>query len=147
MKILKNISISVFCLEYKYENYNLNLDFNYNLIIDKNFFRELYIIYDSTNGILVHKSTCYRYNNFAFLLGNFKYKVIGNCWTNDKYRGYGIYGKVLKYISQSKKKKVFLFVNSNNESSIKGLQKIGAYSVGKYRVFRFLKFIYYYKKS
>lgn len=78
-----------------------------------------------TSGVIAHESTLYRFTPLGLSLGHYD-KVIGNCRTHEKHRGKGLYGCMISYIVKNHCVNTpILFVEDNNLSSIKGLQKIG----------------------
>lgn len=94
----------------------------YFYIITKGNF-EIYFV--ENNREIVHTS---------YVLGNcFKFKFmkkndieIGPCYTNKEYRGKGIYPEVLRTICYERKSlitNIYIFVDENNISSIKGIEK------------------------
>ncbi|WP_422105112.1 GNAT family N-acetyltransferase [Winogradskyella sp.] len=81
------------------------------------------------DGRVIHESYLYL---DVFLLGLLKKRrnpVIGDCLTDSEYRGQGIYPYVINQISNtivdSEKRAVYMVVNQDNESSIKGIEKAG----------------------
>lgn len=123
-----------------------NIDFEYfKLKIKYKGLKTYYCLY-SKNNVLVHKSVVFRFNLLSIQLGLFLYNVIGECWTNDEYRGLGLYGKMIQYIiRKNSKKKYVLFVEKKNGSSIKGLQKIGLPIIKTVEISRFLKVFSWYR--
>lgn len=84
--------------------------------------------------ILAHESTLYRITPLALYLGHFG-KVIGNCRTQENHRGKGLYGCMISYIVRNHCDKApVLFVDDNNVSSIRGLQKIGFSITDRFRI-------------
>lgn len=101
-----------------------------------------YRIYEHGNrGKIIHESyvihKCYK---FPFLLGNDI--EIGPCYTQEEWRGRGIYAYVLNKINireLSARDKSYMIIDSKNISSIKGVKKAGYVKnseVGKSRIFR-----------
>lgn len=83
----------------------------------------------NNNGVLVHQSFLY-IKVFLLKLIQKKGPVIGDCYTNPEYRGKSIYPFVIQTIAKevlqnSKKTAVFMIVNQDNLSSIKGIEKVG----------------------
>jgi len=77
---------------------------------------------------LIHVS--YLYDNiFLLKLVNKNGPVIGDCYTNKQYRGQSIYPQVINKIALETLKQgiqeVFIVVNQENISSIKGIEKAG----------------------
>lgn len=93
--------------------------------------------------ILVHRSRIFYSSR---LLGNFHIKgpliTIGDCFTDNRYRGLGIYPMVLRRIAKEyiEKSQVFILVAPDNVSSIRGIEKAGFQFMGKLTCFRFLIF-------
>lgn len=98
--------------------------------------------------VLVHRSKIFHGSR---LLRNFHINgsliTIGDCFTDDRYRGLGIYPMVLRRIANqySDKVQVFILVAPSNVSSIRGIEKAGFNFMGRLRCFRFL--IFYLNKS
>lgn len=98
--------------------------------------------------ILVHRSKIFYGSR---LLRNFYINsslvTIGDCFTDDRYRGLGIYPMVLRRIANefADKVQVFILVAPNNEASIRGIEKAGFQFMGRLTCFRFL--IFYLNKS
>lgn len=97
--------------------------------------------------ILVHRSKVFHDSR---LLRNFNinapFITIGDCFTDDRYRGLGIYPMVLRRIANefSGKFQVFILVAPHNTASIRGIEKAGFQFMGRLTCFRFL--IFYLKK-
>lgn len=91
------------------------------------------------NGIVVHESfVCQKCWKFPFL-GKHDCEI-GPCYTNEKYRGRGIYPTVLKYIMcVTNFDNYFMVINENNAASINGVKKAGFCSIKKIKKTRFLK--------
>lgn len=67
---------------------------------------------------------------------------IGPCFTFPKFRGKGYYPKMLKHICSnigSEKSTFYMFVDENNLSSTKGIEKAGFQRCGTIKVSRILK--------
>lgn len=89
--------------------------------------KKKYFIQDK--GVLVHQSFLF---NTVFLLQLIHKKgvVIGDCYTHPDYRGKSIYPSVIHSIAKevlqnATNKAVFMIVNQDNLSSIKGIEKAG----------------------
>ena len=89
--------------------------------------KKKYFIEDK--GVLVHQSFLF---NTVFLLRLIRKKgpIIGDCYTHPDYRGKSIYPSVINSIAKevlqnAKNKAVFMVVNQDNLSSIKGIEKAG----------------------
>lgn len=82
---------------------------------------------EDLEGELVH--TAYvipKCSKFTFM-STYDYEI-GPCFTYEKYRGQGIYGKMLKYISGyigEDCTNFYVLVRPENKSSIKGMEKSG----------------------
>jgi len=78
--------------------------------------------------VLIHKSKIFKR---SLLLKSFGYKqplmTIGDAFTNDKYRGKGIYPAVLERIvcKHLKDTSLYLLVSPDNIPSIRGIEKAG----------------------
>lgn len=78
--------------------------------------------------VLIHKSKVFKK---SLLLKNFGFKqplmTIGDCFTNDDYRGKGIYPAVLERIVSKhlKDSSLYLLVSPQNIPSIRGIEKAG----------------------
>lgn len=99
-------------------------------------------------GLLVHRSRIFFKSH---LLSNFGFTkpflTIGDCLTDDRYRGRGIYPAVIRYIGAkfSKEREVYVLVAPDNHASIRGIEKASFHLVGRIRCVRVL--IFYVKKS
>lgn len=99
-------------------------------------------------GQLVHRSRIFHKSH---LLSNFHFTqplvTIGDCFTNDHYRGLGIYPKVISYLGKkySSSHQVYILVAPDNIPSIKGIEKAGFTFMARLQGFRFL--IFYFKKK
>jgi hypothetical protein len=79
-----------------------------------------------------------------------KYKkgpAIVECFTNEEFKGKSIYPFVINYIAKdviinNNQKEVFIIVNSDNVSSIRGIEKAGFTIHTKIKANRFLFFHY-----
>ena len=73
--------------------------------------------------------------------------TIGDCYTRPDYRGKSIFPFVLNYITkeifaEDKKKEVFMIVNQDNLSSIKGIEKAGFRKCASIQTKRWLWFYF-----
>jgi hypothetical protein len=89
--------------------------------------KKKYFIID--NGVSVHNSVLFDKVFLLKLIGN-KGPAIGDCYTNLAYRGQSIYPFVIHAIAkemliENKNAAVFMVVNKDNSSSIKGIEKAG----------------------
>lgn len=97
--------------------------------------------------ILVHRSRVFHSSR---LLRNFNFEkpliTIGDCFTDDRYRGKGIYPYVLGNIANhyAQASQVFILVAPDNIPSIKGIEKAGFQFTARLRSFRFL--VFYFRK-
>ena len=97
----------------------------------------------NSDGELMHYSFIVPYcRKFSFM--NKEDVVIGPCWTNEKFRGKGIYANALDYIAMQVRQKnpqsnVYVLVREKNIQSTKGIQKSGFNPVGKIQKTKVLK--------
>lgn len=104
--------------------------------------------YISKRDLTIHESYLYQR---VFLLRLLKKSdpVIGNCYTDIRYRGQSIYPYVINYIANEVieviKKDVYIIVNSNNLSSIKGIEKAGFKKYAEIKAKRWL--VWYHRKK
>ncbi len=97
---------------------------------------------------LIHRSRIFFRSN---LLNNFNfsgpYLTIGDCLTDDRYRGKGIYPKVIGYLGKrfSEDYQVFILVSPDNSASIRGIEKAGFRYLARLQGLR-LAFFYFSKK-
>jgi len=101
------------------------------------------------NGVSVHSSILFNKLNILKLIQK-KGPAIGDCYTNPDYRGKSIYPFVISNISnemliENKIKEVFIIVNSDNRSSIQGVEKAGFKKYASIKARRWLFF--YFKKE
>jgi predicted GNAT family N-acyltransferase len=100
------------------------------------------------NNDLIHRSRVFFKSN---LLDNFNfskpYVIIGDCFTDDRYRGRGIYPLVIRYLADiyCKENQVYILVSPDNLSSIKGIEKAGFRFMANLQGIRIL-FFYIQKK-
>jgi len=100
------------------------------------------------DGILVHRSRVFFKSN---LLSNFGFSkplmTIGDCLTDDRYRGKGIYPEVIRYLGSkfSKERRVYILVAPDNIPSIRGIEKAGFTFLTRLQAYRFL--IFYLRKN
>lgn len=92
---------------------------------------------------LVHRSRVFHSSR---LLNSFHFGgpliTIGDCFTDDRYRGLGIYPMVLRSIAKGhgEKVQVYVLVAPDNIPSIRGIEKAGFQFLGRLSCFRFLVF-------
>lgn len=89
--------------------------------------KKKYFIEDK--GVLVHQSFLFDAVFLLKLIGK-RGPVVGDCYTHPDYRGKSIYPYAIHYIAkkmliENKKDEVFMIVNRDNTSSIKGIEKAG----------------------
>lgn len=80
------------------------------------------------NNELIHRSRVFLRSNLLYNFNFSKpYVIIGDCLTDDRYRGRGIYPQVIRYLAEiySKENQVYILVSPDNLSSIKGIEKAG----------------------
>ena len=100
------------------------------------------------NDVLVHRSRIFMKSN---LLANFGFKgrllTIGDCMTDDRYRGKGVYPSVLNYLGgrYAKERQVYVLVAPDNLASVRGIQKAGFTFKARLKAKRFL--IFYLNKN
>lgn len=104
--------------------------------------KKLYFIEDK--GQVIHKSFLFK-KLFLLKIINEVGPAIGDCSTLDVYKGKSIYPFVINFIAQEElrhhhQKEVFIIVNSNNKSSIRGIEKAGFKRHSKIQAKRFLIF-------
>lgn len=99
------------------------------------------IYYVKQNEELVHTSyvipKCFK---FPFLK-KYDYEI-GPCFTYPKYRGRGIYPRVIEFIScniGTDKSGFYMIVDANNVSSVRGIEKAGFKKVGKIKISKVMK--------
>ncbi len=86
-----------------------------------------YELYDGKT--LVHESTLHKKLFFLKIVDKIG-PSIGDCFTNQLYRGHSIYPKMLNYITkelffEQNIDEVFMIVEKNNFNSIRGIEKAG----------------------
>lgn len=141
---VRHIDVIIYKMDY-YIEFNA-LDFSYKIEKTRKKNKWCYTIKE--NNILVH--TSYLFDK-VFLLKLFKKKgpVIGDCYTNKLYRGQSIYPQVINKIALETLNKeideVFIVVDYDNVSSIKGIEKAGFSKFAAVKGKRWLWF--YFKKQ
>lgn len=101
--------------------------------------RVVYSLYK--NGTKIHESTLYRITLLSLSAGLVGYRVIGNCRTVEAFRGKGIYGRIVRHIA-ARNGRCILFVEEDNTSSQKGLEKVGFTVFRRFRYSRILGIFY-----
>lgn len=142
---LKIIKIDVFVyVMTEYQSFNFSNP-EYTIEKTKSKKKWRYAIRDSDK--IIHKS--YLFHN-VYLLKLLKKNgpVIGDCKTNTAYRGQSIYPFVINSIAQeiisNERKEVFIIVNQDNLSSIKGIEKAG---FSKYASIKAKRWVWFYLKK
>jgi hypothetical protein len=95
---------------------------------------------------IIHQSTLFK-SIYLLQLIQKKGPAIGECFTNEEFKGKSIYPFVINYIAKdaiinNNQKEVFIIVNSDNVSSIRGIEKAGFKIHTKIKANRFLFFHY-----
>lgn len=96
------------------------------------------------DSICIHKSFLFKKLNILKLIDR-KGPTIGDCVTIPVYKGKSIYPFVINHIAKEVLKEdneVFIIVNSDNVSSIRGIEKAGFKLHTKIKAKRFLLFYY-----
>jgi RimJ/RimL family protein N-acetyltransferase len=110
-------------------------DNSYSLKIEHKFLRKRFMLLDSDSQI-AHESTLYFFTPLGLSIGHFGY-VIGHCMTDNKYKGKGLYGKMISHlVSKYYKMSILLFVEDENIASIRGLEKAGLVVVKRFTIKR-----------
>lgn len=107
--------------------------------------RSRYFIMDQGN--FVHQSFLFPQLNVLKLIGR-KGPAIGDCVTEPAYKGRSIYPYVINRVAgemlmDNRCPEVFIIVNSDNISSIRGIEKAGFQLHTKIKAKRFLVFYYH----
>ncbi len=102
--------------------------------------------YIQENGTIIHESYVYKK---TYILGLIQKKgpTIGDCNTIASHRGKSIYPFVINYIAHQEihsnnTKEVFIIVNTDNHSSIKGIEKAGFKKHSRITAKKFLLFYF-----
>ncbi|RIW12253.1 hypothetical protein D0X99_19415 [Algoriphagus lacus] len=144
LRKLRSQSIDMLLFYFPYGEKNEQVTNNWKIEFDGN--SNEYRIQDG--DVLVHRSRVFFSSR---LLSNFHIGgpliTIGDCFTDDRYRGMGIYPMVLRKIANEycMKTQVFILVASDNVPSIRGIEKAGFQFMARLTCFRFL--IFYLKKN
>ena len=104
-------------------------DFIWNLISLNNC--ELYVCRNE-KGEIIHRSRVVGKNIKYSFLGKNDIEI-GPCYTEETYRGQGIYPAVISRILTDKNQTAYMLVRENNISSIKGIKKAGFRQMGYVR--------------
>lgn len=102
--------------------------------------------YIEENDKIIHNSYLFKSLNVLRLI-NKKGPAIGDCYTDDLHRGKSIYPFVInnianEIITKLEFPEIFILVNSNNISSIRGIEKAGFILHSKIVAKRFLFFYF-----
>ena len=117
-------------------------------VLNKERLSNKWYYYVTDDDKIVHAS--YLFDNvFLLRLIGKRGPVIGDCFTNKQYRGQSIYPLVINSIAketlESGVNELFIIVDQNNISSIKGIEKAGFEKLVSIRATRWLWF--YFKKQ
>lgn len=105
--------------------------------IDGKRFYRAYLVVDSNR--VIHASLVFTKNLLARQLGFRKALTIGNCFTDQAYRGQGIYSAVLSRISADfPDQTLVVFVDPANTASVRGLEKAGFRKLYEFVMYRLL---------
>jgi hypothetical protein len=102
----------------------------------------------TVDSICIHKSFLFKKLNILKLIHR-KGPTIGDCVTIPDYKGKSIYPFVINHIAGEvlkEENEVFIIVNSDNASSIRGIEKAGFKLHTKIKAKRFLLFYYNVKR-
>jgi RimJ/RimL family protein N-acetyltransferase len=96
---------------------------------------------------VVHASLVFTRNLLARQLGFKNVLIIGNCFTDEEYRGKGIYPAVLKRIrADFAERTLIVFVDPANAASVRGLEKAGFHRLYEFALYRVLGVCLYRKR-
>jgi hypothetical protein len=110
----------------------------------KRFFKAYVVLHGSK---VVHASLVFTRNLLARQLGFRNVLIIGNCVTDEEYRGKGIYPAVLKRIrADFADRTLIVFVDPANTASVRGLEKAGFRRLYEFAMYRVLGVCLYRKK-
>lgn len=104
---------------------------------------DVYCLWDGES--LAHKSKIFRK---SYILTSLNYPspiiTIGDCLTPDKYRGKGLYPKMLRYLITkfSVEHNVYILVDPDNIASIKGIEKAGFQKISRVKAKKFGPFYF-----
>lgn len=95
---------------------------------------------------IIHESSLFKKLNILKLIHETG-PAIGECFTVPEFKGKSIYPFVINYIAkkellENNNKEVFILVNSNNTSSVRGIEKAGFTLKCSIKAKRFLWFYY-----
>ncbi len=113
--------------------------------IDKRSYHKAYAVFKGDK--LVHVSFVFKKNLLGNQLGFKSAYTIGECITNEAYRGQGIYPSTLKIIKRDFfDNTLIVFVHPANTASIKGIEKAGFTKLYEFTMYRFFGINLYTKK-
>ncbi|HMI08020.1 MAG TPA: hypothetical protein VK528_10770 [Flavobacterium sp.] len=144
-KYLKEVNIDILIYSMKEGDLIAPPDISFEIKTEAlSYGKRRYFINDK--GILVHQSFLFNCLNVLKLIGE-KGPAIGDCLTVSQYKGRSIYPFVISYIATEllvgqKYPEVFIIVNSDNISSIRGIEKAGFKLHTAIKAKRFLLFYY-----
>ena len=142
-KYLRIIPIDVFVYSMTKDTMVIFEDIGYKIQQENsNANKEKFFIVD--NGKTIHQSFLFK-KLFLLSIINKKGPAIGECSTIPEYKGQSIYPFVINHIAReeltnNRHDEVFIIVNSDNISSIKGIEKAGFRLHTKIKAKRFLVF-------
>jgi len=150
LKYLKVIPIDVFVYSMTTDSLFAFEDIGYKIQQENvNGNKKKFFIVD--NEKTIHQSFLFR-KLFLLRIINKKGPAIGECVTIPEYKGKSIYPFVINYIAREEltknnQKEVFIIVNTDNISSIKGIEKAGFRLRTKIKAKRFLLFHFAVQRS
>jgi hypothetical protein len=138
---IKKIDVLLFCMTDDFFVQFQQLDFKIeNEKVDS--FKTKYFI--KVSNQIIHRSFLFKKINLLRVV-NKKGPAIGECSTINEYKGKSIYPFVINYIAKEVLKtneEVFIIVNTDNISSIRGIKKAGFKLYYRVQAKRFLWFYY-----
>lgn len=140
---VKKIDVFIYYMDKRTLFENKNLDYKIEEVIISQNKKSFFVIID---GEFAHKSILFK-KLFLLKLINKNGPAIGDCVTSEKFKGKSIYPFVINHIAREEilnngKEEVFIIVNSDNYSSIRGIEKSGFTLHSKIIAQRFLIFHY-----
>jgi hypothetical protein len=133
----KNVIQNNYCLNYTLKVFTGNKKSGIKKIdsqISNN--NECYAVFDDDK--LIHATWVFKRKLLTSQLGIHNVYTAGDSYTIESYRGQGIYTNILKLISSEKEKDIIIFVDPNNLSSIRGIEKAGFSKLYEFILIRFL---------
>ena len=91
------------------------------------------------DAAFVHKSNVFYNTHFLKTIGKFGAPVIGDCHTDNAFRGKGIYPYMLVHIYRellTAHKEIYILVSPENAPSIRGIEKAGFRKVARVKTTR-----------